>query len=913
MSTLRFLLLEDNLLESEAIQAVLINGSIDYELLRVDTHADFVTALKTKDFDLILAAYALPDLDGIAALETARNLRPETPFIFVSASLGEELAIEALKQGATDYVIKQRLERLVPCVQRALREAQERRERQAALRERQWAEAALRQNEARLRAVAANLPNAAVFLVDTNLRYVLAEGKALAGAGMTSEDLVGKTLWSALDPALANRYEPYYRQALGGKPFQFEHNSHERHYISHGTPLYNNQGEVDAVLVVSYDISERKRVEDERKQAEAAQREGEERYRTLFESIDEGFCVVEVLFDPAGTPCDHRILRANPAFERQTGITNPEGKTASELIPGIEQYWNDLYAQVVNTGESIRIENYSDALARWFNVLVSPVGDGAMHQVALVFSDISERKQAESALRQSEARFRTLISASSNVLYRMNADWSEMQELQGGKFIADTSEPIHDWLQKYIHPDDQVRVLETIAAAIQNKHLFELEHRVRQADGTLGWTYSRAVPLLDSFGEIVEWFGEASNISDRKRIEQEREQILQREQTAREAAERANRVKDEFLAVLSHELRSPLNPILGWTRLLQNGKLDPTRQIEALKTIERNAKLQSQLIEDLLDISCIMQGKLSLTVAPISLTKVISAALETVRLTAEAKNITLALDIDPKIAPVSGDSARLQQVMWNLLTNAVKFTPNGGQVTIELRHLDHLAQIRVIDTGKGINPQFLPHVFEYFRQEDSSTTRKFGGLGLGLAIVRQIVEMHGGTVKAESRGENQGATFIVQLSTALQVPPGLPEPTRIQTDLKAPLDNIQILLVDDEPDTREFQAFLLEQSGAKVTAVASGLEALQVLDRSVPDVLVSDLGMPDMDGYMLIEQIRSRSPSHGGAIVAIALTAYAAEVDRLRAIGAGFQTFLTKPVEAETLVKSITSLLNDNQ
>ena len=206
----------------------------------------------------------------------------------------------------------------------------------------------------------------------------------------------------------------------------------------------------------------------------------------------------------------------------------------------------------------------------------------------------------------------------------------------------------------------------------------------------------------------------------------------------------------------------------------------------------------------------------------------------------------------------------------------------------------------------------MPHVFEYFRQEDGSTTRKFGGLGLGLAIVRQIVEMHGGTVRAESEGENQGATFIVQLPTALQVPPSVPEPTRIQTDLKAPLDNIQILLVDDEPDTREFQTFLLEQSGAKVTAVASGLEALQVLDISVPDVLVSDLGMPDVDGYMLIEQIRSRSPSHGGAIAAVALTAYAAEVDYLRAIEAGFQAFVTKPVEPENLVKAIINLLNDN-
>lgn len=364
--------------------------------------------------------------------------------------------------------------------------------------------------------------------------------------------------------------------------------------------------------------------------------------------------------------------------------------------------------------------------------------------------------------------------------------------------------------------------------------------------------------------------------------------------------------------MLSHELRSPLNPILGWARLLQTGKLNAERQSEALATIERNAKLQSQLIEDLLDISRIMQGKLTLNAAAVSLTFVIPAALETVRLAAEAKNIEIALDIDPEIAAVSGDAARLQQVVWNLLSNAVKFTPNGGQVTVELRQIDGQAQIRVTDTGKGINPQFLPHVFEYFRQEDGSTTRKFGGLGLGLAIVRQIVELHGGTVQAESQGEGQGATFIVQLPTMQQTTLSAFEPIQSQIDAGLPLAGIQVLLVDDEPDTREFQAFLLSQSGARVTAVASGQEALQALEQSIPDVLVSDIGMAQMDGYLLIELLRSRPLNQGGMIPAIALTAYAAESDRQRAIGAGFQAFLSKPVEPEELLRAIATLLKHN-
>jgi signal transduction histidine kinase len=245
---------------------------------------------------------------------------------------------------------------------------------------------------------------------------------------------------------------------------------------------------------------------------------------------------------------------------------------------------------------------------------------------------------------------------------------------------------------------------------------------------------------------------------DQMAIALERANLVQSMQQQAEQLQRANQVKDEFLAVLSHELRSPLNPILGWARMLQAGKLDAARQAEALATIERNARLQSQLIEDLLDISCIMQGKLSLTMAPVNLTDVIAAAVETVRLTAEAKNIQITLDIARPLAPVFGDANRLQQVVWNLLTNATKFTPNGGQVTVELQQVDQTAQLRVSDTGKGIHASFLPHVFEYFRQEDGSTTRRFGGLGLGLAIVQQIVARHGGTVTAESQGENHGAT-----------------------------------------------------------------------------------------------------------------------------------------------------------
>lgn len=526
-----------------------------------------------------------------------------------------------------------------------------------------------------------------------------------------------------------------------------------------------------------------------------------------------------------------------------------------------------------------------------------------------------EKRRSEAALRQSEERYRLLAQAIPQFVWVTDA--AGQNEYVNQRFCDYTglaAEQLRgsNWLS-ILHPDDLAMTCNRWLTAVTSGRVYEIEYRFRRADGSYRWFLGQGIPLKDEQGQIYKWFGTCTDIEPQKQIEQARLRLLEQEQAAREQAESANRIKDEFLAVLSHELRSPLNPILGWISLLQKGKLNATRQQEALAIIERNAKLQAQLVEDLLDISRIMRGKLSLTITPVNLESVISAALETVRLAAEAKQLQIRSDLDSGVAPISGDAARLQQVVWNLLTNAVKFTPNGGQVTVELRQLDHLAQIRVIDTGKGINPQFLPHVFEYFRQEDGSTTRKFGGLGLGLAIVRQIVELHGGTVWAESRGENQGATFIVQLPLLRNRESGAgSRESKVESPLPTPhfpLTGLQILLVDDEPDTREFQAFLLEQSGAKVTAVASGLEALQSLDQFIPDAIVSDIGMADMDGYMLMQQIRSRPPSQGGQVPAIALTAYARDLDQQKARQVGFHAHITKPVEPEALVEAIASLL----
>jgi signal transduction histidine kinase/ActR/RegA family two-component response regulator len=400
-------------------------------------------------------------------------------------------------------------------------------------------------------------------------------------------------------------------------------------------------------------------------------------------------------------------------------------------------------------------------------------------------------------------------------------------------------------------------------------------------------------------------------ITERKRIEQERTKLLVQEQAARTEAEQANRIKDEFLAVLSHELRTPMNPILGWSKLLLSGKLDSGKSQEAVVTIERNAKLQVQLIDDLLDISRILSGKLSLNAAPVDLTNSISASLETLHLAAEAKSIKIQTTLASVPIWVTGDDARLQQVVWNLLSNAIKFTPIGGQVEVYLTQTETHAQIQIRDTGKGIHPDFLPYVFDHFRQEDSAITRKFGGLGLGLAIVRQIVELHGGTVRAESAGESQGATFTVQLPRAAQqVERSF---LRDASTSPTPLNGLQVLVVEDDEDSRNFIGFVLQQAGAIVTVVASGWEALHSVTQSVPDVVVSDIEMPGMDGYQLIGEIRQLTKAQEKDVLAIALTAHAGKFNQQQTLKAGFQEYFSKPADSDELIRAIGQLIKKLQ
>jgi signal transduction histidine kinase/CheY-like chemotaxis protein len=407
---------------------------------------------------------------------------------------------------------------------------------------------------------------------------------------------------------------------------------------------------------------------------------------------------------------------------------------------------------------------------------------------------------------------------------------------------------------------------------------------------------------------------------DQQRLtsEQERERSLLREHALRIEAERAARLKDEFLATVSHELRTPLNAILGWATVLSKSQVDEMTVARGLEAIERNAKSQAQLVEDLLDVSRVISGNLRLDVKPIAVTSVIKAAMDSVEPAADAKEIQLQIIIDPAADNTRADEARLQQVIWNLLSNSIKFTPKGGKVSVKVERRDSMAEITVTDTGEGIRRDFLPFVFDRFKQGDGSSTRKHAGLGLGLAIARHLMELHGGTIEADSGGEGSGATFKVRLpinlASTVVVPPLDSSTAPTLPRVTAPTESrdllgIRVLVVEDEPDAREMLRAVLERFDADVITASSASDALDVLPTAKPQVLVSDIGMPEEDGYALIRKIRTLPSEAGGNIPAIALTGYVRVEERMRALEAGYQMFVPKPVQAEELGSIIASLV----
>jgi PAS domain S-box-containing protein len=992
----RFLLLEDNLEDAELIRFTLRDGGIEREILRVETHCDFASALQTLEFDLIIAKYGLSG-DGLSALKIARNLCPNIPFIFVSAILGEELAIEALKQGATDYVLKQRLGRLVPSVERSLKEAREHREYQRAK--------LISSEQKRL------LESIALGHSLDECLSALCDSISKLNSGIRACFLLTDARRATFPRSSAPNFPPSFGTGLKdapindlcigtcgeavyrGRPIGCSDLVHDDRWsrewrdlcVAHGilachsTPVLGMDGLPLGSLMLCFD-EPRMPIDWEYQLAEfgtqvasivlerdrscLALGDSEAKYRTLFESIDEGFCICQMLFDRQGEPEDYLFLEVNPVFEMMTGLQGATGKTARELVPDLETFWFETYGKVVMTGKPVRFEQHSAVMKRWFDVNAFCIGEPKNHQFAVLFTNISNRKQIDrererfllvgsdlQVITGKDGYFqwvsptfeRTLGWTASEMLSRPWTDFVHCEDINSS--IAETESLFSgnktlSFENRYRHKNGSYRWLLWRAQAYPEERLIygaavDITERKR-AEDVLQATNERLKLLSETTSELlsnensqslleslfqklsahlnleiyvnylltedgkrlrlishggisdeiaaaakflelgqavcgyvvqqqktvvienalestsplavpVRAVGIRAYVShplmvnnraigtlgfgtrDRDRFTPEELELMQTacnqmstslqrshllealQQRAAELAE-VNRIKDEFLAIVSHELRTPLNPILGWTSLLRNGKLDEAKTAHALEIIERNTKLQAQLIEDLLDISRILRGKLSLNVMPVDLNIVIEAALETVGLAAEAKSLQIQTILLPTVVTVNADAGRLQQVVWNLLSNAVKFTPQKGRITVELTTVEGHAQIQVSDTGKGINPDFLPYIFEHFRQEDGAITRKFGGLGLGLAIVRYLVELHGGTVWAESPGIGQGATFTVQLPLMTTMPQI--ERKIDPSELTLDLTDIKVLVVDDDADTREFVAFLIEQYGA---------------------------------------------------------------------------------------------------
>ncbi|MBW4516122.1 MAG: PAS domain S-box protein [Timaviella obliquedivisa GSE-PSE-MK23-08B] len=701
-----------------------------------------------------------------------------------------------------------------------------------------------------------------------------------------------------------------------------------------GYVYFNPQGEAIRMVGLVSDISDRK-------QSEAALRESESQFRLIVDSAKE-YAIFTINLQGY-------ITKWNSGAERLLGYSEAEAiGCKGEIIFTPEDNEQERAAYEIRTALTEgRAENERWHLRKngsrfWASGLMMPLLDetNTPQGVVKILQDKTAQRQASERLQLLYETTRDLLSTDQPLaliqnlfsklsvqldlhcyynfmveekdnqlmLHLRNYDgiseeaaqeleWIHFGEYLCGMAAQERRQVIFNEAQLKTHPNAQV-VYAMGVKAYAGQPLITHGRLL----GTLSFASRTRTCFMPAEIELLQ------STCDQIAIAIERTNLTHSLQQQAEQLRQANRIKDEFLAVLSHELRSPLNPILGWSKLLQSGSLSPAKTAQALTTIERNAKLQAELIEDLLDVSRILQGKLRLNVSAVNLAPIIEAAIETVHLAAEAKSIAMEATLDFQAGQVSGDATRLQQVVWNLLSNAVKFTPTGGHVTVQLAQVENQAQMTISDTGKGIPPNFLPYVFDYFRQEDGATTRQFGGLGLGLAIVRHLVELHGGTVQVTSPGEGLGATFTVKLptmpvSSAMTV-------NRRSSEPSLDLNGIRVLVIDDETDSREFVAFVLEQAGARVTTATTASEGFAILTQSQPDVLLSDIGMPDMDGYMLMQQVRLLPPEQGGNVLAIALTAYAGDFNQQQALQAGFQQHLAKPIEPEALIRGIANLIN---
>ena len=636
-------------------------------------------------------------------------------------------------------------------------------------------------------------------------------------------------------------------------------------------------------------------------------------FEVTLDSIGDGVITVDV---------DGKVTRLNPVAEALTGWKNADarGQPLEKVFHVINE---DTRVEVENPalraikdGVIFGLANHSLLITRDGKEISiddsgAPIKSGGdMLGAVLIFRDITERRRGE----QARMRLAGIVDSSEDAIISKSLEgiitsWNNSAERMFG---YTPEEAIGKSIVMIIPPE--LRAEETmILGRLRRGERIEHFETVRVTKTGKRINLSLTVsPVRNKQGEIIGASKIARDITDKVRAERELTRLLASERAARQRAEAASRAKDEFVAMISHEIRSPLNAILGWSHMLRQGALDKTATANALESIERNARAQAQLVSDLLDVSRVITGKLRINARPVDIMNSVESALESVHSAAEAKQITIDVQREPYATVVTGDADRLQQVFWNLLSNAVKFTPRQGHVSVKIARTNSYLEVAVSDSGTGIPEDFLPYIFERFTQADTTSARKHAGLGLGLSIARHIVELHGGTIAAESAGEGKGATFRITLPVRALHPQEVDSAqTAVPVDTIANeimLNGLRIMVVDDEDETRELLKMMLSSHGAEVLAAASGTEALAQIDECQPGIIVSDIGMPVMDGYMFMKRVRALD-SEQRSVPAIALTAYARAEDRLRALAAGFQMHVPKPVEASELVMVIASLV----
>ena len=609
-----------------------------------------------------------------------------------------------------------------------------------------------------------------------------------------------------------------------------------------------------------------------------------------------------------------KVAEGNLAMARMYGLESVDDLIGQSLefmlarsAPEGRDYLGSIFAAGYRGAEVESVERDARGRQRIFaSSLTGVVEDGHLVRMWGTQRDITAQREAE----QERAYLAAIVESSDDAIVSKDLNgvvrWcnAAAERLFGYSAAELVGRPI-----RLIIPAERQAEEDDILNRIRGGKRVDHFQTVRRAkDGRLLDVSITVSPVRDGTGRVVGASKIARDITEQKRALVERERLLEAERVARAEAERASRVKDDFVAMVSHELRTPLNAILGWTQLMARANCDPAVMARGLEVVARNTRLQAQLISDLLDISRIVAGKLQLDTRSVDLRSIVDQAIETIEEEARAKGVEIVRQLDAGLSPVSGDASRLQQIVWNLLSNAIKFTPRGGRVQVTLR-FNGKAQIEVSDNGAGIRAEFLPYVFDRFHQADRSITRRFGGLGLGLSIVKHLVELHGGDVQAASPGEGQGATFTVTLPVIGDIADH--DRRRERTDgveVGVALDAIRLLVVEDEADTLEFLRRLLTTQGATVLTAATANEALALVRSERPDLLISDIGLPEVDGYDLIQRVR-REPSPGRDIPAIALTAYARSEDRTRALRAGYQAHIAKPVEPNELLAMIASFV----